>query len=421
MRNISKNHPPLQSMIRTICTTTVAFLAVTSFAAEFRGIPAETIAGSYPYLLSNPIVQVSAISGDGSKIGGSIIQTGVIFDCATFDCGTSAFVWSHSDSKRQQLGELTISPNTRAYPKRVSALSYDGLTALVSYEYRHFESGLHRNDAVTALRHDIEIGEWLTGFDMSTDASVVVGTLGESPFRWTEDGRITGLSGIGGDSGYDASAVSGDGSTIALNDLVFGSGFVTAGGERRNAVRWTASDGPSELLPLEVAGYSNATAISQDGSVIVGASVPFDLLAPSVATVWVGTQSMALENGGGSSFALDVSADGQTVVGSLDATNPQTDAFILPEAMLWRGGESHRLEDVLVDEYGLADSIQGWSLSSATAISDNGVVIAGHGISPDGKQSAWVVVLSVPEPSSCLLTMMAGFALSGIAVRFLRC
>lgn len=412
-------HPALlerRSMIRTITTTVFSMIAATSVAAEFRGISSGSIADSFPYQLSSPVVQVSTISGDGSLIGGSVIQTGVEFDCATFDCGRSAFVWSHGNSTRQPLGRLTIGPNTRAWPKSVAALSYDGSTALVSYEYRHYESGLHRDDSVTALRQSIEIGEWLTGFDMSTDASVVVGTLGEGPFRWTPDGGATGLSGIASDSGYDASAVSGDGSTIALNDLAFGGGFIAIDEERRNALRWTASDGPSELLPVEEAGYSYATAMSYDGSVIVGASESVDPLALSVATIWIGSQPMALESSGGASIALDISADAQTVVGSLDSTNPLTDAFFLPVAMLWRGGVSHRLEELLTDEYGLGDSIAGWSLTSATAISDDGTVIAGQGIAPNGEQAAWVVVLNVPEPSSCLMAAIAGLAFAVIAV-----
>jgi len=45
-------------------------------------------------------------------------------------------------------------------------------------------------------------------------------------------------------------------------------------------------------------------------------------------------------------------------------------------------------------------------LTEATAISDDGRVIIGNGINPDGNFEAWRAVL-VPEPSAALLSGLA--------------
>jgi len=97
--------------------------------------------------------------------------------------------------------------------------------------------------------------------------------------------------------------------------------------------------------------------------------------------------------------------------------SPEINAFFYPEAMLWREGESYQLKSLLTNKYQLGDSMQGWRLTSATAISDNGKVIAGQGIAPDGQQSTWVAILTVPEPSSSLLAAMAAIAIASSTSR----
>lgn len=401
--------------MRQITAILVFLLATQSKAAQFEGITADAIAATYPYNLSDPIISVSTISGDGSTIGGSITQTGVIFDCAAFDCGTSAFVWSLNDSQRRPLGELAIGQVSNAYPKTVSALSFDGSIALATYEFRHYESGLVESGMATPLRNTISYGEWLWASDMSSDAETVVGSLGEVPFKWSKSTGFEVFAGIDPDSGYTPSAISGDGSTTILDDSIVGLNFVAADKEQRNSIRWTVSEGAIELEPVIGFHYSNATAVSHDGSIVVGNSVSNDGLTQRRATVWVGSEVSLLNTGFamGSSSALDVSADGNTIVGTLDPTNPLTDAFFYPEAVIWRDGEFQLLEELLSDKYFLGEDLQGWNLTSATAISDDGTVIVGHGIDPHGKQAAWVANLAVPEPGSFFLSAMTILMLYG--------
>ena len=83
-------------------------LAVEAAAAEFRPISAEQIAEASGYLIFNPVLSISSISGDGLTIGGSITETGVIYDCAAVDCGTSAFVWSLKEEKHRPLSPILI-------------------------------------------------------------------------------------------------------------------------------------------------------------------------------------------------------------------------------------------------------------------------------------------------------------------------
>jgi len=61
------------------------------------------------------------------------------------------------------------------------------------------------------------------------------------------------------------------------------------------------------------------------------------------------------------------------------------------------------LRDFLESSYGLAEELEGWRLTLATAISDDGNTIAGQGIDPEGNSAAWVVFLAVPEPEAKFL------------------
>jgi hypothetical protein len=93
------------------------------------------------------------------------------------------------------------------------------------------------------------------------------------------------------------------------------------------------------------------------------------------------------------SEALDVSAVGYRVVGFAGPPGPASVATVWDPTNGMR-----RVEDILTAE---GIDLTGWTLSEANAISDNGRIIVGRGINPQGQKEAWLAVLpgTSPDPS----------------------
>jgi uncharacterized membrane protein len=110
------------------------------------------------------------------------------------------------------------------------------------------------------------------------------------------------------------------------------------------------------------------------------------------------------------SSAADVSADGRVIVGS-SATDQIGGAFI------WDAFHGMRnLQQVLIDEHGLANQLAGWQLLAAKGISADGLTIVGDGFNPDGNLEAWLVRLNpIPEPSTLLLAGATAVCVAGWA------
>lgn len=110
----------------------------------------------------------------------------------------------------------------------------------------------------------------------SSDCSVVVGVsadltggLIQHAFRWTQAGGMVALVPPSGASRASrAFAVSSDGAVV-VGDAEFVDG-VTISGFRNGAFRWTSGGGFADLGALESGFFSVATAVSSDGSVVVG-------------------------------------------------------------------------------------------------------------------------------------------------------
>lgn len=150
---------------------------------------------------------------------------------------------------------------------------------------------------------------------------------------------------------------------------------------------------------------SGASAVSADGSVIVGG-----------ATSAAGTEAFRWTSGGGmvglgdlegtdpeeevfASGASGVSADGSVIVGN-SRVGEETVAFI------WDPVHGMRdLRDVLVNDYGL--DLTGWTLDEATGISADGNVIVGN-----GNGGAWLAVLPEPSFGVLLVTGLLGLFLA---------
>jgi probable HAF family extracellular repeat protein len=268
---------------------------------------------------------------------------------------------------------------------------------------------------------------------VSADGAVVVGNAGSGTgvqaFRWTTSG-MTGLGFLAGNYSY-ATAVSGKGSVVV--------GITgTAGGVGNQAFRWTSTDGMTSLGFLAGGRNSVASALSADGSVIVGHS---GSNIGSQAFRWTagGMVGLGFLPGGTSSFARGVSADGSVVVGaSNDAAGAQAfrwtsggmvglgflaggtqssaaavsaDGNVVVgssnfQAFRWsQGTRMQSVTDWLADA-GISLPV-GWSLNEATATNANGSVVVGNGGDPSNTMQGWIA--RVGTSGNGILTNLAAF------------
>ena len=291
---------------------------------------------------------------------------------------------------------------------------------------------------------------------VSADGSVIVGggesynTPGDNEveaFKWTAETGMVGLGDLsGGPFESRAFDVTADGST--------GGGYGTTSDiiTLPKAVRWVGDEPPEDLGGLPYAHphapKSGATAISADGSAIVGWAWDESLQAEAfVLTEQDGMVGLGdIEGVGRGSMAWDVAANAEVVVGWSYVSGGQ-EAFRWTEqtgmvglgdlpggghsgqasavsgdgsvvvgwssgdpggAFVWDSEHGMRLlMDVLVTDYGL-DLSEWWYLAEARGISDDGLTIAGSG-SRNGVTEAWIA--HIPEPTTFLLLLIGGFVL----------
>jgi probable HAF family extracellular repeat protein len=340
-----------------------------------------------------------------------------------------------------------------------TAVSADGST-VVGQSF----AGTNQAFRWTAATGMVSLGT-VAASDVSGDGTVVVGTSAGQAFRWTAASGVVGLGALPGTSGGSlATGVSADGT------VVVGGSDSASPDVHEEPFRWTASEGMVGLgfsNPNHPAGedvLSRATAVSADGSVIVGATfILFD--DPVIPWRWTPEDGMVNTNfqpGLGSFDArpVGVSSDGAIVVGVWTVTmdspheaylwtadgglvplgdlewdgdpfdepsesdsgaNAVSDAGVVVgfgqssspisrrNAFVWDAANGMRsLRDVLEAEYGL--DLTGWTLTSATDITPDGLTIVGTGIGPGGTSQAWLVHLPEPGATGLLALGLAGVA-----------
>lgn len=236
---------------------------------------------------------------------------------------------------------------------------------------------------------------------ISSDGNVIVGGSssigGSEAFRWTQEDGLEGLGDLPGGNFFSfASAVSADGQVIA------GRSVSAAGTE---AFRWTRQSGMESIGDLPGGAVTaSPNSISSDGSTIVGSSFTDrgrEAFRWTQDTGMVGLGFLP-EASFFSSTANDVSADGRIVVGS-------SSVEFGGEAFIWTEEEGMlRLSDVLVSR---GVDLEGLTLGTASAISDDGTVIAG-GMRDDSFQTFQGFVAVVPELGGGALIVPDQFASS---------
>jgi probable HAF family extracellular repeat protein len=344
------------------------------------------------------------------------------------------------------LGRLPDSPANASSASQAAGISADGRVVVGTADA--FAGGQAfrwtRETGMTRVAGELGNSEALAA---SADGSVVVGTAltagGWAAYRWTAATGTQVLVPAPPRRSARATDVSADGSRVVgyVDDVT-----------RPRAFTWTASAGVSDISDLGGGATLNAaTAVSADGSTIVGAGRPpinqhAYRLTPTGAT--------DLSTGQDASGASDVSADGKVVVGlstgrdrqdgfrwtaqggmvSLGAlpSRPNAPAVPLatnadglviigfvqsfgdigPRPFIWDPAHGVRQFDRVLQDYG-AD-LAGWTGVFPAAVSADGLTFAGRGINPSGVSEAWIATLptaAVPEPAAALLLVVPPLAL----------
>jgi probable HAF family extracellular repeat protein len=251
---------------------------------------------------------------------------------------------------------------------------------------------------------------------VSIDGLFIAGQVNMRAFRWTQEGGTLILDGTGG-SWSHATGISADGSVVAgwrsgpvavrwtetdgMIDLgvpslslgVSGDGSVIVGG----GFVWSEAGGARSI-------EGAAFAASWDGSVIVGRAG--EGTTPRAAR-WTEAEGLTFlgdpPEGEYFSEATAASADGSVVVGWATTEPLQIPfAFEGEASFIWDASNGMRLlQNVLADEYRL--DLTGWTLTGAFGVSSDGRVIVGTGINPAGRDEGWIAI--IPEPS--LLPLLA--------------
>lgn len=248
-------------------------------------------------------------------------------------------------------------------------------------------------------------------FDLSADGSVVVGSRvverrespdGERtdtitrPFVWTETGGMRELDvpDLRGEWN-GARAVTPDGR------FVVGTVETLRGVE---AFVWDEAGGLQTLGGPVSDGFilSGASAVSDDGGTIVGGSAT-SFVDGRVATSegFLYTRAGGMQPLGDSasrwvrSGATAVSGDGSVVVGSghRNALDEESEAFVFDV--------DHGVRPLVELLASLGIDLPGWQLTSADAISTDGRTLLGRARDPDGQIRTFIAV--IPEPATAML------------------
>jgi uncharacterized membrane protein len=315
--------------------------------------------------------EATALSGDGTVVVG---WSGFAGDPPV----ASAARW---DWQSNQVLDLGTSADDVSGPTSIAtAVSQDG-----SVVVGDASSELFGADTFVAFRWTSETG--LQALDpgsasafthaeaVSSDGSIAFGYADDdggpnAGARWrSAAGNALELISAGADS-FRISAVSGDGSVIA-GELLLDTPVVFD----------AALTGAARFRPLDRGRFASGTihAVSGDGVQLVGT------MDGTEAVRWVNANPAGAPSVGnlqelGAGDALDVSDTG-IVVGSSGGV-----------AVVWDAAGTQRTVLSILQQ-GDAGGLQGWTLTSANGISNDGLVIAGAG-ARGGRREAWVLRLA---------------------------
>jgi uncharacterized membrane protein len=224
----------------------------------------------------------------------------------------------------------------------------------------------------------------------SFDGQVLVGTartsqtqstMRDTPFKWTQATGMFALPGLVAPSQGEATAVTPDGT------IIVGGSYEGVNSNPR-AVRWTNS-GVASLGQLPSLNYylSRAHCVSHDGSVVGGVQY-LNHLGSLHGFRW--TAATGMQSIGSMCPVSDMSSDGSILVGRNLQTSP-------PLAIIW--DTTNGLQDLNVVAAARGVNLAGWTLRHATGITPDGHTIVGEGTNPSGQTEAYI--LHLPPPVLC--------------------
>lgn len=364
---------------RSIVYLTAASLALVAAPAEI------VVAASFHGLgvIGNGSSYGDSVSGDGRVVGGH--GTGGVFRWS--EAGGKQFVETPSDY----------------YFNLAAGLSYDGGTVV---GWADDESKTEWTPAfqrigspVVSLREFMrpDTEDSVAATDVTADGQTILGwgystTRQSESFFYDDVHGLRYISDLTGDTRpMLAQAISADGSVVT--------GYIVTElaswpYEIVEAFLYDAEHGIRGLGGLDgMPAGSWAKDISADGSTVVGWAESASGQQAFLYQDDIGMKALGMlpSRWPTTSEATAVSGDGSIVVG-----RSETQAFIYDAVNGMRP-----LRDYLMD---LGLDLSGWWLDSATAISDDGLTIVGRGLNPSGDDEGWVVV--IPEPSTAVLLLI---------------
>lgn len=305
---------------------------------------------------------------------------------------------------------------------------------------------------IELLEPDRPLPRYDVAFAVSADGQFIAGDIIEndraSPFRWSVDSGFEELGNLPGTNLFTrATDISADGRIVVGYSIVDGEMGFHAG-----AFRWDAETGMTETPPL-ASNYPQAQAygISDDGTIIAGTSssranteVDYDTAEP---VIWVsGAEPRGLgflAPGHTAANATGISGDGRVVVGaSVDAnqtwapfrwteadgmmdlgqlSEPREGMF--PQAVssdgsvivgfvqavdqlraagfIWTEDRGLRYFTSELSELCMDSFLQEWSYVGVRGISGDGTVLIGFGTDPEGRDQGWVLRLPSLASLAC--------------------
>jgi len=241
-------------------------------------------------------------------------------------------------------------------------------------------------------------------------------TTPDKAYRYSAAGGYESLGNFGATWNMRAAGISGDGATIIGNAFDTTPGlFPSVEQYRQVAFKWNAATGLSRLPDLSsspqsgrIPALSAANGISRDGSTTVGASRGNDGFVQAVYWRADGVHALGFIPGTalptatllesvGSTNALAANADGSIIVGrSIGAAND----------LAWRWTAASGMQDLNLLATNAGLNLNGFVLTDAVGVSDNGQFITGNSFNAaQGQFLGYVLQLAQITQSRLIVTI----------------